>query len=224
MNRERSDRLEQAEALWAMLDPESYPAAAFEDRVEQRAALPEHTWGAHCCVWGPERQETKEQWEIKRGYALAADKQSRELLIKAAAPSERTPYLNGVDVYNTASWPRTELVTLSQELSTTGDCVLDDRGKPVPSQRLTSGELAFVAHDVPALGAKRFTVNADNSRVDKPAVAYGVNPRQMVASTRYSTCDRCNHRTDGQGQLTAILPTPVRAAVSTSFSTSLLMT
>ncbi len=174
MNRESSDRLEQAEALWAMLDPESYPAAAFEDAWNNVLLYSEHTWGAHCSVWGPERQETKEQWEIKRGYALAADKQSRELLIKAAAPSERTPYLNGVDVYNTASWPRTELVTLSQELSTTGDCVLDDRGKPVPSQRLTSGELAFVAHDVPALGAKRFTVNARQSRVDKPAVAYGV--------------------------------------------------
>jgi len=186
MNRESSDRLTQGEALWAMRDPKSYPAAAFEDAWNSVLLYSEHTWGAHCSVWGPERQETKEQWEIKRGYALAADKQSRELLAKAssvgrgvltapsgAARSERAPYQNAVDIINTASWPRSELVTLSKELSAAGDRVLDDRGKPVPSQRLLSGELVFLANDVPAFGGKRFSVGTGQAHVASRATASG---------------------------------------------------
>ena len=62
------------------------------------------------------------------------------------------------DVFNTASWPRTDLVTLPKE--TQGDAVKEAGGQPVPSQRLASGELVFLAQDVPALGAKRYRVEA----------------------------------------------------------------
>jgi hypothetical protein len=190
MNRESSDRLTQAEALWAMRDPKSYPRAAFEDAWNRVLLYSEHTWGAHCSVSGPELQETKEQWEIKRGYALAADQQSRELLAKAAslAGNPKSEIRNpkqlrssnaeieiphAVDVFNTASWPRSELVTLSRELSAAGDRVLDNRGKPVPSQRLLSGELVFLTKDVPACGAKRFSGVAGQAHVGKRATASG---------------------------------------------------
>jgi hypothetical protein len=198
MNRESSDRLTQAEALWAMLDPKSYPRAAFEDAWNNVLLYSEHTWGAHCSVWGPERQETKEQWEIKRGYALAAEQQSQELLGQGSSLSSGTgispapgapaslpastaghPHAGKdagaprVDVFNTASWPRTELVTLSKELSASGDRVLDDRGKAVPSQRLLSGELVFLANGVPALGTKRFSVGDGQPHVAKRATATG---------------------------------------------------
>jgi hypothetical protein len=174
MNRDSSDRLTQAEALWAMLDTKSFPAAAFEDAWNSVLLYSEHTWGAHCSVWGPERQETKEQWEIKRGYALAADKQSRDLVGQASSLSQNAGLQPAaVDVFNTASWPRTELVTLSRELSTAGDRVLDHRGKPVPSQRLLSGELVFLAKDVPALGSRRFSVAAGPAHIAKQATATG---------------------------------------------------
>ncbi len=174
MNRDSSDRLTQAEALWAMQDPKSYPAAAFEDAWNSVLLYSEHTWGAHCSVWGPERQETTEQWEIKRGYALAADKQSRELVGQASRLSRKAGFQPAaVDVFNTASWPRTELVTLAKETSATGDRVFDDRSKAVPSQRLVSGELVFLAKDVPALGSKRFSVGAGSAHVAKQATAAG---------------------------------------------------
>ena len=173
MNRESSDRLTQAEALWAMLDPKSYPRAAFEDGWNSVLLYSEHTWGAHCSVWGPERQETKEQWEIKRGYALAADKQSRELLAKAAGlsgnPNAGTRNPGSVDVWNTTSWPRSELVTVTTAMSAAGDRVVDDRGKAIPSQRLRSGELVFFAQDVPAFGVRRFAVVAGPVAVAKGA-------------------------------------------------------
>jgi len=174
MNRASSDRLVQAESLFAMLKPASYPAAAFEDAWNSVLLYSEHTWGAWCSVSGPERQETKEQWEIKQSYALAADKQSRELL--AAATAERADSSappGAVDVFNTLSWPRTELATLSKELSATGDRVIDEKGKAVPSQRMTSGEIVFLARDVPALASRRYTVVSGVPETEGGAIAQG---------------------------------------------------
>jgi alpha-mannosidase len=36
--------------------------------------------------------------------------------------------------------------------------VLDERGRVIPSQRLTTGELALLAEDVPAFGSRRYTI------------------------------------------------------------------
>lgn len=162
MNRQSSDRLAQAEALFAMFNPASYPAAAFEDAWNSVLLYSEHTWGAWCSVNEPERKETLEQWEIKRSYALDADRQSRELLSRALQTAAGAPAgpAAALDVYNTLSWPRTELVTISAALSAAGDRVADDQGRPVPSQRLSTGELVFLAADVPPFAARRYVLSA----------------------------------------------------------------
>src|SRR5262249_46013532 len=54
------------------------------------------------------------------------------------------------------SWPRTDLVTVPAGYRPAGDRVIDALGRPVPSQRLSTGELVFLASNVPALAAKRF--------------------------------------------------------------------
>ncbi len=175
MNRQSSDRLTQAEALWAMRDPKSFPAAAFTAAWKNVLLYSEHTWGAYCSISEPERKETIEQWAGKRGYALAADEQSRDLLARAAEAGQiagNAP-AHAVDVFNTTSWSRSELVTLSRELSAAGDRVLDDRERPVPSQRLLSGELVFLARDVPPLGGQRFSVVAGAAPVGGQASAHG---------------------------------------------------
>ncbi|HTO95120.1 MAG TPA: glycoside hydrolase family 38 C-terminal domain-containing protein, partial [Bacteroidota bacterium] len=59
----------------------------------------------------------------------------------------------------TNSWARTDVVFLSRKLEAAGDVVRDEKGNEVPSQRLTTGELAFLATDVPPLGTKRFTLH-----------------------------------------------------------------
>jgi alpha-mannosidase len=175
MNRASSDRLAQAETLFAMLKPSAYPAAAFEDAWNKVLLYSEHTWGADVSISQPESQKTREQWEIKKGYAEAADKQSRELLAAALAterPDSRASS-GAVDVFNTLSWPRTGLVTLSKELSAAGDHVMDGTGQ-VRSQRLASGELVFLAHDVPPLAARRYTVASGPAEGWGRAVAQGV--------------------------------------------------
>ncbi|MCX5644412.1 MAG: polysaccharide lyase family protein [Phycisphaerae bacterium] len=175
MNRVSSDRLAQAETLFAMLKPSDYPAAAFEDAWNKVLLYSEHTWGADISVSQPESQKTREQWDIKKGYAEAADKQSRELLTAALATqrTDSSKLPGAVDVFNTLSWPRTGLVTLSKELSTAGDRVTDDNGKAVPSQRLSSGELVFLARDVPPFAARRYTVVSGAVQVESQAVAQG---------------------------------------------------
>jgi alpha-mannosidase len=176
MNRQSSDRMTQAEALFAMSNPKAYPAAAFEDAWNRVLLYSEHTWGAWCSVNEPERKETREQWEIKRGYAEAADRQSRELLAKATftTTGDRSGAKPGaLDVFNTMSWERTELVTVPAAHSAIGDRVTDARGKVVPSQRLRSGELVFLASKVPPLAAKRFVISAGTAPDRGTATAIG---------------------------------------------------
>ena len=63
-----------------------------------------------------------------------------------------------VEVYNTLDWPRTDLIVLAPDVSRIGDRVVEVGGAEVPSQRLTTGELAFLAEEVPARGTKSFQV------------------------------------------------------------------
>ena len=159
LNRASSERLVQAEGLWAMRNPGPFPAEDFQKAWRDVLLYSEHTWGAHNSISQPDLPFVRQQWKVKQGFALEAERQSRELLARAGAcpPGAQVP--NAVDVFNTCSWPRTDLVTVPDDLSGRGDLVLDERGAPVPSQRLTTGELVFRAQDVPPFGASRFTIH-----------------------------------------------------------------
>ncbi|MFI5380615.1 MAG: glycoside hydrolase family 38 C-terminal domain-containing protein [Tepidisphaerales bacterium] len=174
MNRGSSDRLIQSEALWAMSRPVTYPAADFEAAWRDVLLYSEHTWGAWCSIGDPARRETREQWAIKQSYAAAADRNSRTLLSRALAIGRESADRDGaIDVLNTTSWPRTDLVIVPKSLCEHRDRVLDDQGKPVPSQRLRSGELAFVADNVGPLAARRYTIQEGKALSQGPAIARG---------------------------------------------------
>jgi alpha-mannosidase len=163
-NRSTSSRLTQAEALWAMTNPGAFPADGFHQAWKNVILYSEHTWGADESVTRPLSQKTAEQWFIKKSYATLADSLSHQLLASAlwSAPGTRvaTAASGAFDVYNTSSWPRTELVILSASQSQAGDMVKDASGKSVPAQRLSTGELAFVAEAVPPFGSSRYSVSA----------------------------------------------------------------
>jgi len=163
MNRASSDRLSQAEALWSMFNPMGYPVKTFEEAWRNVLLYSEHTWGADCSVSDPESKKTKEQWAIKKSYADNASQLSFELLQKALPDNKNNADFNSIDVYNTSSWARTDLVLVPKQLSLSGDVVKDDKGKVVPSQRLSTNELAFVAKDVPAFGGKRYVISSGES-------------------------------------------------------------
>lgn len=160
INRASAEKLVQAETLWAMLSPRQFPVAEFQDAWRNVLLYSEHTWGAHNSVTEPDVPFVKDQWKIKQAFALDAEKQSDELTRKAFDNLADKPATAAIDVYNTTCWTRTDLVTIPKSLSQTGDAVTDFDGKPVASQRLSTGELAILAKDIPPFVARRYTLSA----------------------------------------------------------------
>ncbi|MBI5394602.1 MAG: hypothetical protein HZA91_04820 [Verrucomicrobia bacterium] len=178
MNRASSERLAQAETLWAMLDPKRYPAKRFEEAWNNVLLYSEHTWGAYCSISQPANPFTTDQWTIKQSYATVANLQSRQLLSDAAGSRRRKeaessrptsrppPHVGGysapaereMDIFNTTSWPRSELVLIPHEISEGHNFVTDDQGQPVPAQRLASRELAVFVRDLPPFSGRRYTL------------------------------------------------------------------
>ena len=164
LNRDAAERLVQTEALWAMLNPGKYPAGDFYKAWREVILYDEHTWGAHCSISQPDSDFTKAQWKIKQAFALEADNQSKKLLNAAlAGHRSKSKKVSAVDVFNTSSWPRTDLVVLPKDWNLAGEMVRDEDGKLVLSQRLATGELAFMAANVPPLGAKRYIFGTSGS-------------------------------------------------------------
>ncbi len=173
LNRASSDRVSQAEALWAMLDPGSYPAAAFEEAWRSVLLYSEHTWGAWCSVSEPSRSETLDQWTLKKGYAAQADLQSRELLSRASALKPGAEQPNAIDLWNTASWPRTELVLIPRDFCEGLDQVQAEGGGLVPSQRLVNGDLVMLADDLPPFAGRRYALARGPAHVQQRVAASG---------------------------------------------------
>jgi len=172
--RTAAERLVQAETLFALLRPAQYPADDFYQAWRNVLLYNEHTWGAHSSISQPDSDFTKAQWKIKQAFALDGDRQSRGLLAAATAgrSSQGSP-VAAVDVFNTSSWPRTDLVILPAGVKAAGSAVKDAEGRTVPSQRLSTGELAVVASDVPPLGARRFHLAAGEPVASGSAEAEG---------------------------------------------------
>jgi alpha-mannosidase len=156
LNRGSGERLVQAETLWAMRSAAAFPAADFHNAWRDVLLYSEHTWGAHNSINEPDLPFVRDQWKVKQGFALDADSASHALLSRASDPGSRKQVPGAVDIFNTSSWPRTDLVTVPPEISVAGDKVVDERGDPVASQRLVTGELVFLAHNVPPFGTSRF--------------------------------------------------------------------
>jgi hypothetical protein len=160
INRNSADRLTQAEVMAAMLSTGTYRAVDFNEAWRNILLYSEHTWGASASVRNSEDSMVEKQWAVKRQFALDGEKQSKELLGEALRSHGTGKDTSVIDVLNATSCPRAEVVLLSKELSFVGNHVKDDHGRPLPSQRLSTGELAFLANDVPAFGSARFHLSA----------------------------------------------------------------
>ena len=159
LNRAAVDRLIQGEALWSMLSPASYPAKEYDSAWRNVTFYDEHTWGAHNSTEEPDLPFVKQQWETKRKFVVDADRAARDLLSKALnSPAAPSQVRTAIDVYNTNSWPRADVLLLTPELSVAGDRVVDLGGHPVPTQRLSSGQLAVLVENVPPFSAQRLFV------------------------------------------------------------------
>jgi alpha-mannosidase len=160
LNRTAAEHLVQSEALCAMLAPAKYDDKKYYEAWKSVLLFNEHTWGAFNSTTEPDSPFVSKQWEIKQRFAIDAARFSAELRKAILAPPTGPKASNVFEVLNTNSWMRTDLVVLPKAESGAGDLVKDEKGREVPSQRLSNGDLAFLARDVPPLGGKHFTVQA----------------------------------------------------------------
>ena len=217
MNRASAARLVQAETLWTMIDPENYPTAEFSEAWRFVVLFDEHTWGAADSVSDPDGENAKTQWAYKQALALEAEKRSvtlRNASLKKLRPAaSKTLTRQVVDIFNTSSWPRTDIVVIPKNLSSSGDLVKDESGKPVPSQRLSSGELAVLVDGVPPFSSKRYTIEkgkpaskgaarVESSGLANDRVSVSVDPKTgALSSYKWKTHNNIEfvHSTKGSG-------------------------
>src|ERR1700722_6766540 len=160
MSRNAADRLSQATALSAVLNPSSYSPPSYDAAWRDVLLYSEHTWGAWNSVSDSENSFVKQQWDVKQAFAVDAAKASKQLLDSSLGELSTDTYATTLEVHNSTSWNRTEVVLISKERSLGKDHVKNEHGTSVPSQRLSTGELAFLAENVPALGSVGFHLSA----------------------------------------------------------------
>jgi len=81
----------------------------------------------------PDNPFTIHQALYKEKFALDGNRMVNDLAAKAEQVTADTGS-NVLDVFNSCSWPVTQLVTLTLEQSSAGDCVLNEQGEPIASQ------------------------------------------------------------------------------------------
>ena len=163
MNRKTSDLLTQLETLYTLTYRTYFPQKEFDEAWKYVLLFSEHTWGAWNSISDPDLQSVKDQWEIKKSYALKADSIAHKLYNDLAFKNrQKDEPVESLTVWNSSSWNRSGLVTISPDVKTAGEYIIDESGKQVPSQRLTTGQFAFVAKDVPALGSSIFNIVKDD--------------------------------------------------------------
>jgi len=166
LNRSSSERLTQAQTLWAMTAPQHYPVKRFEEAWNQVLLYSEHTWGAHCSITKPTIPFTTDQWTIKQSYATAANMQSRLLLLDAVqVTSDIKPVQASkpIDLYNTTAFTRSEVAIVPEEVALKVSGLVDEKGKAVPVQRLKNSDLAVWVEGLAPFSGRRY------SAASKPA-------------------------------------------------------
>jgi len=165
-NRNAKEKLVQAEILWSMLHPgKPAPRKDFDEAWRFIALGTEHTW----CAENPTEPFFQDAiWKVKQSYFREAGDRTEAMIEKAIAPAtDRSagglgpiegPSNGGIVVFNTNSWNHDGLITLSKAESMPGNRVVDDQGNEVISQRLSTGELLFLASDVPAFASRHYRV------------------------------------------------------------------
>jgi hypothetical protein len=195
--RRTAETLAQTERL-AALRGVPLPAVTLAEAWRQVLLFYEHTWGSWNSVSEPGAALTRESWAWKAARADSAAVLAARLRTLALAGSSVPA--RSVDVINPSEWAREELVLVPAAPPTWGDGVLDDAGRRLPSQRLATGDLAFVAA-VPARGSRRFrivpgeaprsTTRAEGMVLDNGVVRVELDPaRGTIRSLRRAEAGR----------------------------------
>ena len=130
----------------------------------------EHTWGSWNSISEPENEFTLSQWKTKKSFAESALKEGNEIISDALAgsASRTADAVWGIKIVNPHSWSVTDMVTIPGGLNIKGTKVVDMQGNIIPSQKLRSGEIVFVAKDVPPFGSKVYSLEKGEENSSSP--------------------------------------------------------
>ncbi len=151
------ERIVQAQALFAMTGSKTFPVAAFDAAWTDLIMYDEHTWGAYCSISRPDDPFTIHQDEYKQAYARRGH-QAAEELVRQAIGEDTEARPATIDVFNTASWPRSEIITMKGTRLGEFLVLSNDEEPMVPVQHLADGQVAFRTGRVPAFGAVRYDI------------------------------------------------------------------
>lgn len=168
--RRAKESLLQSERLWTIRSPRAQMHDLLNKAWHNAIMYDEHTWGASGSISKPFDKFTVFQEEYKEAFAT----KTRELAQEMAAKTGGTENASATfDIYNTASWDRDGLVFLSAGQSANADRLVGADGVPLPTQRLKCGELAIRVPSIPALGARRFTLQTDKATATGDVIVAG---------------------------------------------------
>ncbi len=158
-SREVKDKLVQAEILWSMLQPgKEEPTNLIQEAWRNIILSTEHTWA----YMAPAQQPISDNiLATKLGYFDKA-KELTDQVMEMAYNNIEDKSSDIVTVFNTNTWTQSGLVTLSKEIANSFQSLQDANGKYVVSQKLSTGELVFMAEEVPALGNKTFKLKKES--------------------------------------------------------------
>lgn len=210
LNRRTRETLVQAQTFWTLRDSATFPFEDFQKAWTDVIMYDEHTWGAHNSISDPDGEFAVRQAVYKQKFALDAAARTEGLMTQSLSEKTVTE-LATVDIYNASNWVREDLVLLTPEQSKVGDCVADDQGRTQPSQRLADGSLAFIARNVPALGARRYhlkpgqglssgSAKAAGNRLSNAVLQVEIDPASgAIRSFTHKDCATDFVRTDSSG-------------------------
>ncbi|OFX40587.1 MAG: hypothetical protein A2X03_13260 [Bacteroidetes bacterium GWA2_40_15] len=153
MNRASKERLIQAETLWSMLNPaDPAPRSEISEAWRNIIMGTEHTW----CYMDPKRQPiTNDILKVKFEFFQQGEDISKSVL-ERSLKNVTDEGSSEIGVFNTLSWSRGGLVYLTPGQAGKYNSVVDGRGKYVPAQKLTTGELVFMSSQIPSMGSKKY--------------------------------------------------------------------
>jgi len=162
---EAAERLEQAQSLWVISGNKHYPLESIKEAWKYILLFDEHTWGSWNSISAPHDPFTLNQWKTKRSFALKADSITKAIMNQAmttlGSPSQKV--LTCFDIWNTHSWPVTDIVMLDVPKDFGNAFVTDINNNRLKSQALSNGKLAVLVRDVPPFGAKKIFIKNEES-------------------------------------------------------------